>query len=93
VAEADLKSLRLVIQQRGTSPVPSYRIIAYGDSNVNRYSDFSSAEILIEALCCAIPDFDVSRLSLNPLGEGQGSMVFVAGMDLDERQLSVLRLS
>lgn len=93
MAEADLKSLRLVIQQRGTSAAPSYRIVVYGDSKANRYADFGSAEILLEALCVAIPGFDVSRLVLNPIGDGQGSMVFADGMDLDERQLSALRLS
>ena len=82
-----------MIQQRGTPQARSYRVMVYGDAKVRRYSDFSSAEVLIEALCLAIPGFDVSRLALDPVGDGEGTMVFVDGMGLDERQLGVLRLS
>ncbi len=93
MAETDLKSLRLVIQQRGISPVPSYRIIVYGDAEHQSFSDYNNSQILVETLRAAIPNFDVSQLALNPLGEGQGSMVFLAGMDLDKHQLTVLGLS
>jgi hypothetical protein len=93
VAETDFRSLRFVIQQRGNYPTPNYRIIVYGDAEPQRYSDFSNAQNLIETLRIAIPDFDVSRLALNPWAKGQGSIVFVEEMDLDKHQLTALGLT
>ena len=52
-----------------------------------------SAEALMETLRIAVLDFDVSRLLLNPLEKGQGSIVFAELMDLDKHQLTVLRLN
>ncbi len=84
--------LRVVIQQLGVSPAPSYRIIVYGDEESPHHSDFSSAELLLERLRAAITDFDVSQLCLNPLEQGQGSIVFVGELKLARTQLSVLGL-
>lgn len=90
--EGDLYSLRLVIQQIGVSPNLSYRVITYGDNQSPRHCDFRNRQTLISVLCSALPDFDVSKLSLNPLGEGLGSMVFVGEMELTGVQLRLLGL-
>lgn len=85
--------LRLVIQQFGTYPVPNYRVIVYGDELKPRHSDFSSEAVLLEALRAAVPELDPSQLSLNPLGEGQGSIVFDGEILLIAKQLSALGLN
>jgi hypothetical protein len=85
--------LRVVVQQLGVFPVPSYRIIVYGDELKPRHSDFGSAAVLLEALRAVLPGFDVSKLSLNPLGEGQGSIVFDGEKLLSAEQLSALGLN
>lgn len=89
----DPKPLRIVIQQLGVSPVPGYRVIVYGDEFKPRHSDFSSAVALLEALEAAIPELDISHLLLNPLREGQGSIVFDGEMLLSEKQLSMLGMA
>ena len=91
--ETQLKSFRFVIQQCETRPVPSYRIVVYRGSNAHYHFDFGSAQILIEALRAAIPDFDISRLSLNPLSDGHGSIVFADELNLNHLQLTVLQLN
>jgi hypothetical protein len=85
--------LRVVVQQLGVFPAPSYRVIVYGDELKPRHSDFSSAAVLIEALIAALPGLDVSQLSLNPLQEGQGSIVFDGEMLLTAEQLFALGLN
>ena len=60
--------------------MPGYRVIVYGDELKPRHSDFINAAALLEALEAAIPELDVSQLRLNPLQEGQGSIVFDGGM-------------
>ena len=85
--------LRFVIQQLGVFPVPSYRIIVYGDELKPRHSDFSSGAVLLETLKATVPELDVSRLSLDPLGEGQGSIVFDGERPLSAEQLSALGLN
>lgn len=86
-------SLRLLIQQVGVSANPAYRVVVYGDGQRPCHSDFSGPQILLAALRAAIPEFDLSRLPLAPLEEGQGSMVFVGEMKLTKAQLSLLKLS
>lgn len=93
MSESDLYLLRIVIQQIGISDHPTYRLVVYGDCLSPRHSDFGNAQVLLEALHVTLPDFDVSKLSLNPLGDGQGSMVFVGEMKLSKTQLSLLGLS
>ncbi|MGO9434848.1 MAG: hypothetical protein ACLP00_11250 [Terracidiphilus sp.] len=88
----DLNPLRIVIQQLGVFPVPGYRVIVYGDDFKPRHSDFSSSAALLEALEAAIPELGVSHLRLNPLEEGQGSIVFDAAMLFSGEQLSALGL-
>jgi hypothetical protein len=85
--------LRVVVQQLGVFPVPSYRVIVYGDELKPRHSDFSSAAVLLDALKTAMPELDTSRLSLDPLGERQGSIVFDGEMSLSTEQLSALGLN
>jgi hypothetical protein len=89
----NLIPLRLVIQQLGVYPVPNYRVIAYGDELKPMHSDFENVAALTNAVGTAIPGFDISRLLLNPLQEGQGSIVFDEEMLLSGEQLSVLRLN
>lgn len=89
----DLIALRIVIQQLGVTAVPAYRVIVYGDEFKPRHSDFRSPVALLEALEAAIPELDVSQLRLNPLQEGQGSIVFDAERLLSEKQLSTLGLA
>lgn len=84
--------LRVVIQQLGLYPVPNYRLIVYGDELKPMHSDFESAALLVEALRSAVPGFDVSQLLLQPLQEGQGSIVFDQEMLLTAEQLSALGL-
>jgi hypothetical protein len=85
--------LRIVIQQLGIAAMPRYRVIAYGDQQSPRHSDFDGARILLDTLRSAIPDFDSSQLSLNPLEEGIGSIVFTGEVDLDNWQLAILGLT
>jgi hypothetical protein len=80
----------MVIQQLGASENSGYRVVVYGDNQAPRHSDFSSAQTLFDALGTALPDFDRSKLTLNPLAAGQGSMVFVGEMNLDKAQLLLL---
>lgn len=83
----------MVIKQLSVYPNATYRVIVYGDDQRPRHSDFSDTQILVNTLRTAIPGFDVSKLSLNPLGEGQGSILFADEMKLDERQLLLLGLT
>jgi hypothetical protein len=91
VSEGELHSLRFVIQQIGVEK-PSYRVIAYGDWEKPRHSDFSSTQTLVETLQAVMPSFALSELQLNPLGEGQGSIVFAGEIILSASQLSGLGL-
>lgn len=84
--------LRVVIQQLGVYPVPNYRVIAYGDDLKPMHGDFGSAALLVEGLRSAIPGFDVTQLSLQPLLEGHGSIVFDGEMLLSSEQRSALGL-
>jgi len=49
-------------------------------------------QILIQALRAAIPSLDLAHLSMNPLGEGKGSIVFADEISLDKNRLAVLGL-
>jgi hypothetical protein len=82
-----------VIQQLGVSEDAAYRVVAYGDDQPPRHSDFGNADLLRAALRAAIPDFDFSQLTLNPLKKGQGSIAFVGEMNLNQTQLSLLGLA
>ncbi len=93
MSEGDLHSLRIVIQQLSASANSAYRVVVYGDSEHPKHCDFDSAQILLETLCSAIPSFDLSKLPLNPLGAGQGSIVYTGEMKLNRSQLIQLGLS
>lgn len=84
--------LRVVIQQLGLYPVPNYRLIAYGDELKPMNADFGSAALLLEALRSAVSGLDVSQLSLTPLQEGQGTIVYDGEMLLSSEQRSALGL-
>ena len=88
----DLYVLRMVIQQLGASENAAYRVVVYGDGQHPTHSDFGDAQILLKALRAAIPDL-ASKVVLNPIGKGLGSMAFVGEMKLTEAQLSILGLS
>ena len=85
--------LRVVIQQLGIVATPRYRLIVYGDELKPRHFDFSSAAVLLEALKAAVPEPDVSQLSLDPLQQGQGSIVFDGEKLISAEQLSALGLN
>jgi hypothetical protein len=85
--------LRIVIQQLGVAATPRYRVIVYGDTQNPRHSDFDAAQILLDTLRSAISDFDLSQLSLNPLEDGEGSIVFTGEMELEHWQITILGLS
>ena len=91
--EGDLYFLRFVIQQLSASENPGYRIVVYGDSQPPRHADVSSAQILLVTLRAAMPNLDLSKLSLNPLATRQGSIVYTGKIELNRAQLSLLRLS
>lgn len=84
--------LRVVIQLLGLYPVPNYRLIVYGDDLKPMHCDFGSAALLVEAFRSAVPEFDASRLLLQPLQEGQGSIVYDGEMLLSSEQRSALGL-
>lgn len=92
-SEGDLYFLRVVIQQLSASENPGYRIVVYGDSQPPRHADFTTAQILLETLRAAMPNLDLSKLSLHPLEMGQGSIVYTGEIKLNQAQLSMLRLS
>lgn len=93
MSDDDLIFLRVVIQQLRVYPNATYRVTVYGDDQQPRHSDFSSVQVLGDALQAAVPGFDLSKLSLNPLEEGQGSIIFADEMKLNEQQLSLLGLT
>lgn len=88
MTDANVHSVRLVVQQVEVWPTPSYHVFVYGDTIDTRHSKFSNAQALIETLRAAIPGLDLSDQSMNPLSEGQGSVILARGMDLDEKQLA-----
>lgn len=92
-SEDDLYLIRMVIQQLSVSENPGYRVVIYGDSQSPRHADFTGAQILLETVRAAIPDFDLSKLSLNPLAAGHGSIVYTREIELNKAQLSLLGLS
>jgi hypothetical protein len=55
----------MVIQQIGIEP--AYRMAVYDHLEKPRHADFDNGQILSEALHAALPDFDTSNLSLDPL--------------------------
>lgn len=83
------RELRMVIQQIGIEK-PFYRVVVYGDSEKPLHSEFPSAQTLMETLQAVVPNFALSDLQLNPLGEGQGSIVFAGAIVLSNSQLSSL---
>ena len=90
MSENESHSLRMVIQQIGIEP--AYRVVVYGDWEKPRHVDFNSRQVLLEALRAALPAFDMATLSLDPLHEGQGSMVFAGEIEVSNRQLGLLGL-
>jgi hypothetical protein len=84
---------RIVIQQLGVAAMPRYRVIVYGDEQGPLHADVDGTQILLDTLHSAIPDFDLAQLSLNPMEEGKGSIVFTGEVDLDKRELAILGLS
>jgi hypothetical protein len=84
--------LRIVIQQLGVRAMPRYRVIVYGDEQRPLHSDFDGGQTLLDTLHSAIPDFNSSQLSLKPMEEGKGSIVFTGEVDLDKWQLAILGL-
>lgn len=88
----ELHDLRIVIQQLSAES-HVYRVTVYGDADKPRHTDFSGAEALLQALCSALPAFDLSQLSLNPLEERCGSIVFAGAIQLDNSQLAVFGLT
>lgn len=88
----ELHRLRMVIQQI-EAVHPSYRVVVYGDREKPRHADFKSGQMLLDALHAALPDFDASRLSLDALAEGHGSIVFTGEVAVDDRQLGLLGLA
>lgn len=92
VSEGNAYLLRIAIQQLGVSEHPAYRVVVYGDDWHPRHSDFGNAHTLLETLRSVIPDLDLSKLTMNPLGGGQGSMVFTGEIRLNETQLAHLGL-
>jgi hypothetical protein len=89
---SNLNPLRIVILQLGVLAAPGYRVIVYGDEFKPRHCDFHNARALLEALGVAVPELDASKLLLNPLLEGRGSIVFDGEMLLSEKQLIALGL-
>ena len=92
MSENDAYLLRLVIQQLEVSENPGYRVTVYGDDLAPRHTDFDNEQILFKALRAAIPDFDFSKIAMNPLTKGLGSMAYVGEIKLDKTQLSILGL-
>ena len=88
-----LTCLRVVIQQIGRNEWRSFRLVAYGDEFKPRHADFTSAQNLRAAFLAAIPEFDLSLLSLNPQEEGHGSILFEEEICLDDDQVFKLGLS
>ena len=91
VSPGDLLTLRMVIQQIQVGK-PSYRIVVYGDAEKPRHADFNDDQALSDALRAAIPEFDLSQFSLNPMQDGMGSIVFADEVTLSTSQLSSLGL-
>ena len=87
-----LHTLRVVIQQIGVEN-PSFRLVVYGDWEKPRHADFGDKEALLKMLQAAIPGLDLSRHFLNPLREGQGSIVFTGEIRLHDQQLRLLGLA
>ena len=85
----NLYLLRMVIQQIGVT----YRVVVYGDWDKPRHADFSSGQVLLEALHATLTDFDTSSLTFDPLRQGQGCIVFTGEIELNDRQLGLLGLA
>lgn len=92
VSAYNLHRVRMVIQQIGGFEV-AYRAVVYGDGERPRHVDFKNGQVLLQALHAALPDFDTSSLSLGPLREGQGSIVFADEVELSDQQLGLLGLT
>jgi hypothetical protein len=86
-----LHTLRMVIQQIGVDN-PSYRLVVYGDKEKPMHSDFLNAAALLAAISEAVPALDLKQHLLNPLREGQGSIVFTGEIALRASEISALGL-
>lgn len=85
--------LQFVVQQIGVGQFSAYRVVIYGDQQRPRHSDFQCAQDLLQRLREAIPDVEWSGISVDPMGEGQGSsIVFDRELELDTGQLKLLGL-
>ena len=87
---ADNSSFQFVVQQIGVGQFSAYRVIIYGDQVSPRHVDFQSGQDLLRILREAIPEVDWSGVSLNPMGEGQGSILFDQELRLNAGQLKLL---
>ena len=56
-------SLRIVIQQIGSVGRTRYRIIAYGGKRPLGHADYPTADLLMEALRRALPNFDLKQIA------------------------------
>lgn len=90
--EPDQYRLQFVVQQIGVGQFSTYRVIIYSDQERPRHSDFKCAQDLLQRLREAIPDIEWSGISVDPMGEGQGSIVFDRELKLDTGQLELLGL-
>lgn len=88
----DQYCVQFVVQQIGVGQFSTHRVIIYSDQQRPRHSDFQCAQVLLERLREAIPDVEWSGISVDPMGEGQGSIVFDQELKLDAGQLKLLGL-
>jgi hypothetical protein len=84
-------AVRMVIQQVGLEQ-PTYNVVVYGDLDRPRHAEFLNAKSLSETLQVVVPDLDISGLSLNPMQDGFGSIVFAGEVTLSSAQISALGL-
>lgn len=88
----ELYSYQFVVQQLGVGQFSTYRVVVYSDQLSPRHADFQSGQDLLRGLQEAIPEIDWSGISINPMEEGQGSIVFNQQLKLDAGQLKILGL-
>lgn len=85
-----LHAVRMVVQHLGFSP--ACRVVVYGDDWKPSHADFANDDALLQALHDALPDFDTSLLCLDQPHESTGTILFAGGVELDRRQVQLLRV-
>jgi hypothetical protein len=80
------RPFRVIVQRRGDSRDPKFRIIAYGDDPISAIADYNTLPELLNALAATLPDV-VLNLS------AEGSVIFTGEIEMDESQLKALRLA